>query len=452
METLEALHAQINALVWGPPMMIALMGAGVLLTIATGGIQFTKLVFAFRTVFGKLLSAAPTDGSVTPFQALATALASTVGVGNIAGVSTAISVGGPGALFWLMVSGVLGMATKFSEIAVALHYRERDQKGIMRGGAMYILAKGMGLPWLGAIFAGLTGLAAFGIGNMVQANSVADAAQTSYGINPYVTGAVMATVTAVVVLGGVTRIVKVTEKLVPFMCAIYLAGAIIIVIRFAGEIPGVIELVLEGAFSGSAAVGGFAGATVSQAVRFGIARGLFSNEAGLGSAPLVHSSATTDHPVRQATYGIVEVFIDTIVVCLLTGLVILTTGAWESGETGAALSAQAFRIGLPGAWGGMVVSTGLILFAFSTVVGWSFYGETAVTYLFGTGASLPYRLVWVGFVFVGAIGGLEVIWGVSDTLNGMMAIPNLIAVLGSLPLLRKLIREFFEREKHPVRR
>ncbi len=427
-------------------MMIALMGAGVLLTFATGGIQFTKLLFSFKTVFGKLLSEAPTDGSVTPFQALATALASTVGVGNIAGVSTAISVGGPGALFWLLVSGVLGMATKFAEIAVALHYRERDKKGIMRGGAMYILAKGLGLPWLGAIFAGLTGLAAFGIGNMVQANSVADAAQTTYGVDPTVTGIVMAAVTAIVVLGGVTRIVQVTEKLVPFMCGIYLFGAVIIVIRFASEIPGAIEMVFEGAFSGSAAVGGFAGATVSQAVRFGIARGLFSNEAGLGSAPLVHSSATTDHPVRQATYGIVEVFVDTIVVCLLTGLVILTTGAWTTGETGAALSAKAFEIGLPGAWGDAMVSTGLILFAFSTVVGWSYYGETAVTYLFGTGASLPYRLVWVGFVFVGAIGGLEVIWGVSDTLNGMMAVPNLIAVLGSLPLLRKLIREFFEKE------
>ncbi len=424
-------------------MMILLMGAGVLLTIVTGGVQFTKLAFAFRTVFGKLLSSAPTDGSVTPFQALATALASTVGVGNIAGVSTAISIGGPGALFWLMMSGVLGMATKFSEIAVALHYRERDSRGVMRGGAMYVLAKGMGLPWLGAIFAALTGLAAFGIGNMVQANSVAAAARATYGVAPWMTGAVLATVTAVVVLGGVTRIVKVTEKLVPFMCAVYLLGAVIIVIRFAGEIPGAIELVFEGAFSGSAAAGGFAGATVSQAVRFGIARGLFSNEAGLGSAPLVHSSATTDHPVRQAAYGIVEVFVDTIVVCLLTGLVILTTGAWSSGATGAELSAQAFQIGLPGTWGDMVVSTGLILFAFSTVVGWSFYGETAVIYLFGAGAGLPYRLVWVGFVFVGAIGGLEVVWGVSDTLNGLMAVPNLIAVLGSLPLLRKLMREFF---------
>jgi AGCS family alanine or glycine:cation symporter len=410
-------------------------------------VQFVRLGFAFRTVFGKLISGGPVDGSVTPFQALATALASTVGVGNIAGVATAISIGGPGALFWLLVSGVLGMATKFAEIAVALHYRKRDAQGVMRGGAMYVLAQGMGMRWLGVVFAALTSVAAFGIGNMVQANSVADAVKTSYGVDPVVTGGVLAAITAVVVLGGVKRIVQVTEKLVPFMCAIYLAGALVIVLRFAGEIPGVVALVLESAFSGHAAAGGFAGATVGQAVRFGIARGLFSNEAGLGSAPLVHSSATTDHPVRQACYGIVEVFIDTIVVCLLTGLVVLTTGVWDSGETGAALSAKAFEMGLPGVWGHLVVSTGLILFAFSTVVGWSFYGETAVTYLFGTAASLPYRLLWIVFVYIGATGGLHFVWSVSDTMNGLMALPNLVAVLGSLGLLKKLVREFFSRER-----
>ena len=446
LDTIEQLHAQVNGLVWGPPMMILLMGAGVVLTFLTGGVQFVKLGFAFKTVFGKLLDGGPTEGSVTPFQALATALASTVGVGNIAGVATAMTLGGPGALFWLMVSGVLGMATKFAEIAISLNYRQRDNEGIMRGGPMYVLSHGLGLRWLGVLFAGFTSLAAFGIGNMVQANSVADAAQTSYGVEPMVTGAALAAITAVVVLGGVRRIVQVTEKLVPAMCAIYLLGAVIIVLRFAGEIPAAISMVLEGAFNGQAAGGGFAGATVAQAMRYGVARGLFSNEAGLGSAPLVHSSATTDHPVRQACYGIVEVFIDTIVVCLLTGLVILTTGAYETGETGAALSAKAFEIGLPGVWGDLVVSTGLMLFAFSTVVGWSFYGETAVTYLFGTAAGLPYRLLWIAFVYIGATGGLEVIWSVSDTMNGLMALPNLVAVLGSLGLLRKLVGEFFSRE------
>ena len=442
MEALLDLHARLNALVWGPPMMALLVGAGLVLTFATRGVQFRHLGTAFRVVTTRQAGG---EGTVTPFQALATALASTVGVGNIAGVATAIHLGGPGALFWLLVSGVVGMATKFAEIAVALEYRERDERGIMRGGAMYVLRKALGMPWLGAIFAGLVSLAAFGIGNMVQANSVADAASTSFGIPPQITGVVLAALTAVVVLGGVHSIVRVTQVLVPVMCAIYLLGALVIVLRFAGEIPGAIGLVFESAFSGQAAAGGFAGATVGAAVRFGIARGLFSNEAGLGSAPMVHASAVTDHPVRRACFGIVEVFVDTLVVCLLTGLVILTTGVWTSGETGAALSAQAFRVGLPGVWGGLVVSSGLILFAFSTVVGWAYYGETAVTYLFGAAAGLPYRIIWVGFVYLGAIGSLHLVWSVSDTLNGLMAVPNLIAVLACLPTLRRLMRQFFPR-------
>ena len=425
-------------------MMIALMGAGVVLTIAHRRRTVrTTLGLRFKTVFGKLLASGPADGSVTPFQALATALASTVGVGNIAGVSTAISVGGPGALFWLMVSGVLGMATKFAEIAISLHYRERDKKGVMRGGAMYVLAHGHGAALAGCDLRGLHGAGRVrhrqhGAGELGGRRGADQLRRRSDGDRSGAGG-----VTAVVVLGGVHRIVQVTEKLVPAMCAIYLTGALIIVLRFADEIPHALSLVLEGAFSGQAAVGGFAGATVAQAMRFGIARGLFSNEAGLGSAPLVHCSATTDHPVRQACYGIVEVFIDTIVVCLLTGMVILTTGAYATGETGAAMSAKAFEIGLPGVWGDLVVSTGLMLFAFSTVVGWSYYGETAVTYLFGTAASLPYRLLWIAFVYIGATGGLHVIWAISDTMNGLMALPNLVAVLGSLGLLRKLVGEFF---------
>jgi AGCS family alanine or glycine:cation symporter len=383
------------------------------------------------------------EGTVTSFQALATALASTVGVGNIAGVATAISLGGPGALFWLLVSGVLGMATKFAEVAVALNYRVEDKNGVMRGGAMYILSRGLGLPKLGAIFAALAGLAALGIGNMVQANSVADVARSSFGIPTVTTGIVLAAITAVVILGGIKRIAEVTEILVPVMCAVYIGGALIIVLRFAGEIPGVVSLVLSSSFEGHAAVGGFAGAAAGQAVRYGIARGLFSNEAGLGSAPMVHASAVTDHPVRQACYGIFEVFVDTIVICLLSGLVILTTGAWTEGATGATLSMRAFQIGLPGVWGGLVVSIGLILFAYSTIVGWAYYGETAVTYLFGTAAGLPYRVLWCVFVYLGATGALHLIWDISDTLNGLMAVPNLIAVIGSLPVLRRLVKEFF---------
>ena len=305
-----------------------------MLTFVTRGVQFTQTAFAFREVLGKLFRPGTGEGTVTPFQALSTALASTVGVGNIAGVSTAIFLGGPGSLVWLLVSGMVGMATKYSEILVALNYREKDDRGIVRGGAMYVLSKGLGLGWLGTIFALLTASAAFGIGNMVQANSVAEAASSGFGVPHWASGLALCAVTALVVLGGIRRIAEVTQYLVPVMCAIYLLGAIVILVRYFDQIPYVVGLVLSSAFDGQAAVGGFAGATVSSAIRYGIARGMFSNEAGLGSAPIVHASAVTDHPARQALYGIFEVFVDTIVVCLLTGFVVLATGVWESGGDG----------------------------------------------------------------------------------------------------------------------
>lgn len=424
-------------------MIAALVGTGIVLTFATRGIQFHRFPFAVRQVFGRTKSKSAGEGTVTSFQALSTSLAATVGVGNIAGVSTAIAAGGPGTLFWLFISGVFGMATKFSEIAVSLHYRKKDAAGIMRGGPMYVLARGLGLPWLGAIFAAFTALAGFGIGNMVQANSVADVAEASFGIPPYVSGMVLVSVTAFVVLGGIRRIAEVAQILVPGMCLLYFVAALYVVAKHAAELPATIELILSSAFTGHAAIGGFAGASVRSAVQFGIARGLFSNEAGLGSAPIVHASAVTDHPVRQAVYGIFGVFVDTLVVCMLTGFVILTTGVWTSGETGAPLSAQAFQMGLPGEWGASFISVGIILFGFSTAIGWMYYGETAITYLFGTKAALPYRLAWIGFIYLGAIGSLQLIWSLSDTLNGLMAVPNLVAVLGSLGLLRRLITEFF---------
>jgi AGCS family alanine or glycine:cation symporter len=445
MDTLLTINTWLNGIVWGPPLMIVLMGTGLVLTVVTGFVQIRRFPFAFREAFGKLLTPGTGKGSVTPFQALSTALASTVGVGNIAGVSTAISLGGPGALFWLLVSGILGMATKFAEIAVALHYREVDAGGVMRGGAMYVLSRMHGLRWLGYVFALLTAVAAFGIGNMVQANSVAEAAASSYGIRPAYTGAVLVVLTGAVVLGGIRRIAEVTQFLVPFMCVVYVAGGIAVLLRHASAVGPAIALMLDSAFTGHAAVGGFAGATVMNALRYGVARGLFSNEAGLGSAPMVHASAVTDHPIRQASYGIVEVFVDTVVVCLLTGLVVLITGVWQSGNTGAALAGQAFASGLPGEWGHFVVSTGLILFAFSTIVGWAFYGETGITFLFGQKAVLPYRLLWIVFVFLGATGSLHAVWSIADTLNGLMAVPNLVGVLVSIPLLRRMMRDFFSR-------
>jgi AGCS family alanine or glycine:cation symporter len=423
-------------------MIVLLIGTGALLTILTGAVQFRYLGLALREVLGKMFQRGGGVGNVSPFQAVATALASTVGVGNVAGVATAIAIGGPGALFWLWVSGLLGMCTKFAEITVALYYREPDATGTMRGGAMYTLKKGLGLPWLGAVFALLTSLAAFGIGNMVQANSVADSLRTSFGVPPAATGAILVVITAVVILGGIRRIAEVTSVLVPFMAVLYLAGALVVLVLHASELPATLRLVFDGALTGTAATGGFAGASVRMALRYGLARGLFSNEAGLGSAPMVHATADTTHPARQGLYGIFEVFVDTILVCTATGLVILTTGTWTSGLTGAALSATAFETGLPGRWGDVVVTSGIVLFAYSTVIGWSYYGETAIVYLLGARATLPYRLLWLVFIYVGAVGSLHLVWDIADTLNGLMAIPNLISVLGSLPLLRRLQREF----------
>src|ERR687896_334048 len=441
-DLLTRANAWLNSIVWGPPMLVLLVGTGVLLTILTGAVQFRRLGTSLGEVLGKLRRPGAGEGTVTPFQAVATALASTVGVGNIAGVATAIALGGPGALFWLWVSGLLGMATKYSEIVVALHYRERDASGTMRGGAMYTLRR-LGLPWLGGIFALLTALAAFGIGNMVQANSVAQSLKTTFGFAPQLVGLAMVVLAGAVILGGIRRIAAFAEVLVPFMAIVYIAGGLVILLTHLTALPGALRLVFEGAFTGTAATGGFAGSTIMLAMRYGVARGLFSNEAGLGSAPMVHAAAHTDHPVRQGLYGIFEVFVDTILICTTTGLVILVTGTWDSGATGAELSVRAFEAGLPGTWGDIVVTTGLVLFAFSTLIGWSYYGETGIVYLFGSRAAVPYRVLWLVFIYLGAVGSLQLVWSVADTLNGLMAIPNLVSVLISLPLLRKLHKEFF---------
>jgi AGCS family alanine or glycine:cation symporter len=442
MERLVEWHATLNSWVWGPYTMAALMGAGVYFTFLTGGIQIRRLVPALREVIGKALSRSSAEGSVTPFQAVATALASTVGVGNIAGVATAITLGGPGALFWLLVSGLLGMATKFSEIVAALSYRHRDPTGTWRGGAMYILRDGLGMPRFGALFALMAAMTGFGMGNMVQANSLAESLRTSFGVDSRLTGVLLVLLTGAVILGGIRRIAEVTQFLVPFMCLAYLLGSTAIIVRYFERIPEVVGLVFDSAFSGHAAVGGFAGSAVMQAVRYGIARGLFSNEAGLGSAPMVHAAARTDHPVRQAYYGIFEVFVDTLLVCSATGLVVLLTGTWTGGETGAALTARAFQTGLPGVWGDIVVTIGILTFAYSTILGWSFYGETAATYLFGSRIILPYRLAWLLFIYLGATGSLHLVWDIADTLNGLMAIPNLIAVIGVSRVIRQRLREF----------
>ena len=443
MESLSSINSMVNSIVWGTPMIMLLLGTGIVLTLVTKGIQFIRFPFAIRQVLGKTESTGASEGTVSSFQALATSLSATVGVGNIAGVSTAIVLGGPGAVLWVFLSGLLGMATKFCEIAVALEYRERDEHGIMRGGAMYILSKAFNMHWFGIVFAILCSMAAFGIGNMIQANSVADVMSSTFNINPHITGVIMAAITAIVVLGGIRRIAEVATFLVPGMCVLYTISALYILGTNIEQLPAVFSLIISSAFEGQAAVGGFAGATVRSAMQSGIARGLMTNEAGLGSAPIVHAAAVTDHPIRQASYGIIGVFVDTLVVCMLSAFAVLSSGAWTSGSTGAALTAEAFSRSLPGEWGGIMVSIAIMLFAFSTIMGWSYYAETAMTYLFGVRVLLWYRIAWVLVVYLGSVGSLELVWSVSDTMNGLMAVPNLVAVLGSITLLRSQLREFF---------
>jgi AGCS family alanine or glycine:cation symporter len=427
-------------------MLFLLVGTGVYLTIGTNFFSILKLGYVLKNTLLKIFSKDQSgEGEITPFQAVATALAATVGTGNIAGVATAIALGGPGAVFWMWVSAVFGMTTKFGEVVLSIKFREKTEDGRFVGGPMYYIANGLNMKWLATVFAIFGAIAAFGIGNMVQSNSVAASLQESFNISPLVTGLVLAVLTALVILGGIKRIGSVTEKLVPGMASIYILGAIFIIIMNGSHIPEAFGLIFGNAFTGTAAVGGFAGSTLAMAVRFGVARGVFSNEAGLGSAPIAHAASTTDHPVRQGLWGVFEVFMDTIVICTLTALAILVSGLWNTGATGAALTTQAFDEAIIG--GGYIVSIGIMLFAFSTILGWSYYGERCAEYLFGEKAIVPYRIIWIPFVVIGAIGGLDFIWALADTMNGLMAIPNLVGVLMLSGTILKLTKEFFAMEK-----
>ena len=446
METIMNINNFVNGIVWGPPILILIVGAGLFLSFKTGFFSITKLGYILKNTLLKMFSKEHKgEGEVTAFQAVATALAATVGTGNIAGVATAIAAGGPGAVFWMWFAALLGMTTKFAEVVLAVNFREKTEDGRFVGGPMYYIEKGLGWKWLAVLFAGFGALAAFGIGNMVQSNSVAAALQSSFNLNPWVTGIVLAVVTALVIVGGIKRIGAFTEKLVPFMAAIYIIGGLVIIFINIAKVPAAFALIFSSAFTGKAAVGGFAGATIAQAIRFGVARGVFTNEAGLGSAPIAHAAATTDHPVRQGLWGVFEVFADTIVICSITAIAIVTSGVWESGLTGAALTTAAFDSAMPG--GGYIVSIGIVLFAFSTIIGWEYYGERCLEYLAGPKSIMFYRIAWVPFVLIGAIGGLEFVWALADTLNGLMAIPNLIGVLVLSGTVFKLTKEFFANEK-----
>lgn len=441
LDRLESFLDAANSFIWGPVMLVFLLGVGLYLTIGMRAFAWRRLGTAIAIMWRGRRS--DEQGDITPFQALMTATAGAIGTGNIAGVATAIALGGPGAVFWMWITALIGMATNFSEAYLAVRYRERDADGNHTGGPMYYIHNGLGphWVWLGAAFALFAMIAAFGIGNMVQANSVADAAESSFGIAAWVTGAVLAIFTGAVILGGIRRIGDVAGKLLPFMAAAYIISALAVILPAWQLVPGALLLIVEDAFTGSAAAGGFAGATVWAALRYGIARGVFSNEAGLGSTAIAHAAARTGDPVRQGLVAMLGTFIDTIIVCTMTALVILITGAWTSGQTGASLSALAFNTSLPGV-GNYVVSLGLILFAFTTLLAWSYYGERCAVYLFGTRAVKPYRLLWLVVIFIGAIGELELIWSIADLMNGMMAIPNLIALALLSPLIFRAVKGY----------
>lgn len=432
MKAIETLIATLSGWVWGPPMLTLLVGTGLYLTVLLKGLQFRVLPLAFRLIFHKEHSH---EGDISHFAALMTALAATVGIGNIVGVATAISLGGPGAVFWMWMTGLVGMVTKYSEAVLAVKYREKGEYG-MRGGPMYYLANGAGLPWLGWLFALFTALATFGIGNMTQANSTAKIFEASFHIEPWVTGVVLMVLTALVILGGIRSIGKFTSILVPFMIVGYVGAALTVLALNITEIPHAFGLIFKHAFAPAAATGGFAGATIAAAMRFGVARGVFSNESGLGSAPIAAAAARTHDPVKQALVSMTQTFIDTLVVCTMTALVILTASSWTHGVSAGQLTSASFGETL-GSIGEIIVALATALFAFSTLIGWNYYGEKAIEYLLGQRSIRIYRILFIATVIVGAMMNLEFVWNFSDLMNGMMALPNLIGLL----LLSRVVKE-----------
>ena len=441
------INSRLNEFIWGPAMIVAILGIGIYLTVGTRLVQFRRFRAMLReTMLRKKKSGV--EGDISPFAAVSVALAGTVGVGNIAGVATAIASGGPGAIFWMWVSGLLGMATKFAEVVLGIQYRTRQATGPMLGGPMMYIQRGMGknFKFLAAIFAVLGALAAFGIGNMTQANSVAKGL-AEFKVPEVLTGIFLILAVGLVTLGGLKRIAHVAMFCVPFMCIIYFLGALVIILLNIQRLPHTLVLIFQSAFTPMAATGGFLGATVRGAIRWGVSRGVFSNEAGLGSASIAHATAQTDHPARQGLWGIFEVFIDTIVICSATALAILITDAWKSGSTGAVLTMSAFQTVFGKQFGFSVVVLCMAMTAYDTMLAWGFYGETCAAYLFGARARIFYRVLWLLPIMLGSLGKLEAIWAIADTLNGLMAIPNLIALLVLGPVVFGLTKDFFRKEQ-----
>ncbi len=438
MQELEKIIGTLSSIVWGPPMLVLLVGTGLYLTIILKGMQFRALPHAFKLILAKDHGS---DGDISHFAALMTALAATVGIGNIVGVATAITMGGPGAVFWMWMTGLVGMATKYSEAVLAVKYREKGEHG-MRGGPMYYISKGVGLPWLGTLFAIFTACATFGIGNMTQANATAKIFEATFHIPTAATGIVLTLLTGLVILGGIKTIGKFTSFLVPFMIVGYVGVSLTVLFIHIDQIPYAFGLIFGAAFSPSAATGGFVGATVAAAMRFGIARGVFSNESGLGSAPIAAAAARTNDPVKQALVSMTQTFIDTLVVCTMTALVILTANSWTQGVSASQLTSASMAETL-GSTGSVIVAIATALFAYSTLIGWNYYGEKAIEYLFGHKSIKIYRVFFTVAVMVGATVSLEFVWNFSDLMNGMMAIPNLVGLLWLSPVIKQETERYF---------
>ena len=451
MDKLNDIISAINSFAWGPPMLIALGFTGVFLTLGLVFMPWRKVGYGFRVLFAK--DEGGGAGEVKPFNALMTALSATVGTGNIAGVATAIALGGPGAIFYMWLIAMFGMATKYAEAVCAVQYREVDADGKYVGGPMYYLKNGVGKfnpglgKFLGVLFAVFGAAAAFGIGNGVQVNSMAQVLAQNFSIPAWLTGVVVAALVAFVIFGGIKRIAEVAGKLVPAMIVLYIGASMLIIIINIAEVPAAFGLIFKHAFQPAAAAGGFAGAAVAAAIRFGVARGVFSNEAGLGSAAIAHAAAQTNNPVRQGIIAMLGTFIDTLVVCTMTALVILTSGAWMAtgedgaGLTGAVLTSAAFSDSIGG--GQYIVTVALAVFAFTTILGWSYYGERCWQFLFKEKTVVFYRILWVAAALSFANFKVDFVWNLSDTLNGLMAVPNLIGLLLLAPMVFKITREYF---------
>jgi AGCS family alanine or glycine:cation symporter len=435
---MEKIISAISNVVWGPPVLILLIGTGLFLTLRTKGIQFRKLPYALKLAFSPHQDK-NSLGDISHFEALMTALSATVGTGNIVGVATAVVLGGPGAMIWMWVSALVGMATKYGEAILAVKFRVRDEKGQMAGGPMYYLEKGLKCKWLGVLFAVFAVIASFGIGSGVQAQSVATALGPTFGIPTWIIAIVMVVTLALVILGGIQSIAKVVTFFVPIMIVFYVATSLVIIGTHLELLPATFSLIFQGAFSAKAIAGGVAGA----AIRYGVARGVFSNEAGLGSSPIAAAAAICDHPGRQALVSMTQVFLDTIVVCSMTGLILIMGGQYDDGLKGAALTMSTFDSMVGGKLGTWIVAIGLFMFAYSTIIGWSYYGERCAYYLGGQKVILPYRIVYIAVAGLGCVAtNLDMIWNISDVFNGFMAIPNLIGLLGLSGIIAKETKDF----------